>query len=303
MSVKTVGLMCVKDEADLLPQVYPHVRGLVDHVYAYDDGSQDGTWDLIKHSDYAIRRVDDKARPEMDRPQYHHLLERIKKDFKNQETWVFITMGDRFFLNKKPAQIVAEAGNFQSVGGIQLDFLRHRLDPWTEQNDTWPDMSNIRHTCRWMKYDERCVVAFKLRQDLTYVDSKYPWPRGLASTPSQYASPEGPTGRDIITKDMPFWEHQGRRSPKSVMWRFNSGSRKMSKKYSFDVSSYAGVMETMRRWYNPHRVFPWIDESSLDLLVECNNNPSFDDRAVLKYFFNGLEAGYKANPLPPRRDI
>ena len=302
MSVKKIGLMCVRDEADLLPQVYLHVRGLVDHIYAYDDGSQDNTWDLIKDSDYAIRRVDDKKRPVMDRPNYHHLLERLKKDFPREPVWVFITMGDRFFLNKTPQQIVEETGDHDVVGGVQLDFLRHRLDPWTEENDTWPDMSNIRHTCRWMKYDERCIVAFKLRPELTYVGSKYPWPRGLANLKVQYNSPEAPL-RDIIFKEMPFLEHQGRRSPKSVIWRTQSGSRTMSKKYQFDTTSYAGVMESMRRYYNPYKVYPWVDASSLNKMVEQNNDPAWDDRVISRYFYWGLEYGYKVNPLPRRKDI
>jgi len=292
--------MCVKDEADLLPQVYPHIRESVDYVYAYDDGSQDDTWEQIKHSDYAIRRIDDKIRPTMDRPQYHHLLERIKSDFRNDDVWVFITMGDRFFLNKKPRQIVEEAKGHDVVSGIQLDFLRHRMDPWTEENDIWPDMRNIRHICRWMKYDERCIVGFKLRHNLTYVGSKYPWPRGLASLKVQYNSPPG---RDLITSDMPFFEHQGRRSPKSVMWRIDSGSRVMSKKYAFDLSSYATVMETMRRYYNPYKIFPWIDNSSLHLLIKVNNDPKYDDRGIARIFYRGLESGYKDSPLPHRRDI
>lgn len=299
--MKKIGLMCVRDEADLLPQVYPHIRENVDLIYAYDDGSLDNTWSIIKDSDYSIRRQDDKARPAMDRPHYHHLLERVKKDFPSEPVWVFITMGDRFFLNKKPQQIVEEAGDHDVVSGIQLDFLRHRLDPWTEENDTWPDMSNIRHVCRWMKYDERCIVGFKLRPNLTYVGSKYPWPRGLANLKVQYQN--AALDRDVIYRDMPYLEHQGRRSPKSVMWRVKSGSRTMSKKYAFDTSSYAQVMETMRRYYAPYKVYPWIDEHSLDKLVEQNNDPTWDDRAMSRYFYWGLEHGYKVNPLPRRRDI
>lgn len=297
--MKTVGIMCVRDEADLLPQVYPHIRERVDLIYAYDDGSQDATWDIIKESDYAIRRVDDKSRLSIQRPNYHHLLERLKSDFKKEEVWVFITMGDRFFLNKNPNQIVEEAKGYDVVEGIQLDFLRHRLDSWTEENDTWPDFSNIRHVCRWMKYDERCIVGFKLHQGLSYLQAKYPWPRGFVNKP-QYANE---CKQDKICIDMPFLEHQGRRSPKAAMWRIQSGSRGMSKKYSFDYTSYASVMESMRRFYSPYRVLPWIDNSSLDKLVEVTNGENWSADANSRYFFWGLEYSQQLSPLPPRTDI
>ena len=137
--MKTVGLMAVKDEADLLPQVYPHIRNLVDYLYVYEDGSQDDTWELVKDSDYAIRQVDDTNRPKIARPNYYHLLEKVKQDFKNEDVWCFITMGDRFFLNQTPEEIVDRAGNLNAVEGVQLDFLRHRCDPWTEENDPFPD--------------------------------------------------------------------------------------------------------------------------------------------------------------------
>lgn len=298
--MQIVGLMCVRDEADLLPEVYPHVKSLVDDIFAYDDGSIDGTWDIVKNSSYAIRREDDKNRQPINRPNYHHLLEKIKReyDYRRQDVWAVIAMGDRFFLNKTPQQIVAEAGNYTSVQGIQLDFLRHRLDPWTEENDTFPVWHvSLRESCRWFRYDERCVVAFKVTDDASYLRSPYPWPKNIG----QYKFHEYDKQ---VTIDMPFLEHQGRRSPKAQMWRMGSGSRFISiRKPTPDYSTFDAVMQNWPHFYNDYRVFPWVDMSSLDFMVKWHNlmtEPETDLNLKRKWFFRGLEIAQQQNPLPKR---
>jgi len=258
--MKTIGLMCVKDEADLLGQVFPHIRGNVDLIYAYDDGSIDDTWNYIKHADYSIRRIDDKNRLPTDRGNYHHLLEKLKEDFPSEEVWCFITMGDRFFINKTPRQIVEEAESFRSVEGIQLDFLRHKDDPWTEENDPFPNYSNIRNICNWVRVDERCIVAFKLNESLSYEDSNYPWPKGIGIP--QFSN------FHFATKDMPFLEHQGRRSPKGFMWR-HTYSRPLGIKYKHvDFSSFQKVLETNSMIYSPTDVIYWNNGKALNDILD-----------------------------------
>jgi len=230
--------MCVKDEADLLPLVYPHIREQVDYLYVYDDFSQDNTWELVKHSDYAIRAVDDLARIQIPRPNYHHLLEKIKDNFAGEEVWVFITMGDRFFMNKLPVQIVEEA-NADIVEGVQCDFLRPPWDPWTEENDPWPDCSKIKEICTYPKPSENCIVAYKLYNWMSYLEAAYPWPSGLGKCKVQYK------GESHFNK--PWLAHYGRRTPKAHMWRYASGSRKQSIKYKdWDLSSVESTIRTVK---------------------------------------------------------
>jgi len=298
---KVIGLMCVKDEADLLPQVIPHLEPLVDYLYAYDDGSTDDTWKYVKHVDYSIRKVDDKTRIDHphNRANYHHLLEKIKADFKGEDVWVVITMGDRFYLNQTPREIVERAREFDAVEGVQLDFLRHRLDPWTKENDPFPDMSNIRQLCRWYKFDERCIVIYKMHDRLSYLSSKYPWPRGLKNV--QY---KARAMGHMLSLDMPYLEHQGRRSPKHCVWKYTSGSRRVSRKYDpAHFASFDAVMEHKKEIYEQYRLFPWTDGSNLDKLVEHFNDINWKPKPNRRYFFWGMEEMAKTNPLPPREDV
>jgi len=299
---KIIGMMCVKDEEDLLPEVYPHVKELVDELYVYDDGSIDNTWDIVKDADYAIRKQDDVNRPSIHRPNYHRLLEKIKErhDIEKDDVWVVITMGDRFFLNKTPRQIVAEASGFQSVEGIQLDFLRHRLDPWTEHNDTYPNWTeSLRYLCRWVRLDERCIVAYKVTKDCSYRQSKYPWPKTIGIPQYEYNSMN-----KKISLNMPFLEHQGRRSPKAAMWRYASGSRPLGRKYQhYDLSTFDSTVLSMTRLYSPYRLFPWTGLETLNLIVDWENEERYHDRVNQRWFFKGAEMALTNVILPKRRDI
>ena len=291
--MRTVGIMCVKDEADLLPQVYPHIRRNVDYLYAYDDGSQDDTWEYIKHSDYAIRKEDDKDRPRIHRPNYHHLLEKIKQDFKGEEVWAIISMGDRFFLNTTPRAIVQDAREYEAVNGVQLDFLRHRWDPWTEENDPWPDMSDIRRICSWCRFDEQCIVAFKVTDETSYLKSKYPWPRGIKSVQYSYAD-----SGDKLCVEMPYLEHVGRRSPKAAIWRPVSKKNPHLKFDSFD-----DIMETQKNLYEQYKLLPWIGLETLHKIVELYNEENWRNSVNRRYFFWGLEQALNMGWKPERKDL
>ncbi len=270
---KVVGMMCVRDEEDLLPEVLEHLDGKLDELYVYNDGSQDDTASILEQSPqvtYMMSKDEDFGRLPMDRPNYHHLLERIKwrHDLENEDVWVVITMGDRFFLNKSPRQIVREADGFISVEGIQLDFLRPKMDPWTSENDTWPNYpESLRKICRWVRVDERCIVAYKVTYEASYMDAKYPWPKGIGTPQWDCLSME-----DTISPDMPFLEHQGRRSPRALMARVASGSRRLGRKQQHhDLSTFESTVECNPAMWAPDNLFPWSGLESLLPIIHRHN--------------------------------
>jgi hypothetical protein len=304
--MKVIGIMCVRDEADLLPEVLEHLDGELDALYAYDDGSIDDTQKILRSHptvDYLMTREADTERLPISRPHYHHLLEQIKKDYADcaEPVWIVITMGDRFFLNKMPRQIAfsAEAGGFTTVHGVQLDFLRHQLDPWTEENDRFPRyLESLRKTCKWFKWDENCVIAYKLSTDRSYLEAKYPWPRG-GHTKEQYKV--GKEGK--LTIDMPFVEHQGRRSPNALKWRIESGSRKLSSKINLPVVSFEAIMEVQKKFYQSWKVLPWVDNDSLIPFLEMINNPDYIYNAFKRSHFEPVMADIEANGPHRRADV
>ncbi len=304
--MNVVGIMCVKDEADLLPEVLEHLDGELDTVYAYDDGSIDDTFKILQNYSrqvgYIKRKKHDTERLNIARPHYHHLLERIKKDYEGEEVWIVITMGDRFFLNKKPRQIVeeAEAGGFTTVHGGQLDFVRHKNDPWTKENDTFPKYSSsLREICKWFRWDEDCVVAYKLSDDRSYLEAKYPWPRG-GHIKQQYHSIDR---EGKVSVDMPYMEHQGRRSPNAYKWQLDSGSRLLSSKVDMPIVSFEAIMEVQPWWYHSWKLLPWVDNNSLIPFVEMYNNPDFIYNKVKRSYFEPVGEDILTNGPHRRKDI
>lgn len=304
--MKVVGIMCVKDEADLLPEVLEHLDGKLDALYAYEDGSMDSTYKILKSYPgvtYLMRKQDDKERLSIKRPHYHHLLEKIKEDFKGEDVWCVITMGDRFFLNKSPRKIVedAEAGGYTTVNAVQLDFLRHREAGWTEENDTFPMYEeSLRNTCRWFKFDEWCIIAFRLSDARSYKSAKYPWPKGDNDN-VQYKAKD----RDgKVTMDIPFLEHQGRRSPNAMLWRIESGSRKLSSKITLESYSFDGIVLAWKKFYAPYKLIPWVDIQSLHTFIEMYNEIDEERRSGKRdAYFLDVIASIVTNGTHRRTDL
>ncbi len=305
--MKVVGIMCVKDEADLLPEVLEHLDGELDALYAYDDGSIDRTLSILLESStvtYAFAKVADRERLPIARPHYHHLLQQIKRDYADcdEPVWIVITMGDRFFLNKMPRQIAeeAEAGGYTTVNGVQLDFLRHRADPWTEENDTFPNYpKSLRNICKWIKHDEDCVVAYKLSPERSYLEAKYPWPRG-GHTKVQYAPGDMDNKLSI---EIPFLEHQGRRSPNAFKWRIESGSRKLSAKINLPGTSFEEIKLKQKKWYDQWKLIPWVNTSSLHQLILMHNEPEWKFKAKKRSYWDPVEESVLTDGPHRRRDI
>ena len=303
--MKVIGIMCVKDEADLLPEVLEHLEGKVDEIYAYDDGSIDGTLDVLEESKavtYLMAKELDSNRLNIARPHYHHLLEKIREDHVGEEVWIIITMGDRFFLNKTPRQIVkeAEAGGYTTVNAVQLDFIRHRAVPWTEENDTFPNYTqSLRRICKWYKWDEECVIAYKLSEESSYLEAKYPWPRG-GHTNVQYS--KAATGNKL-SMEHPYLEHQGRRSPNAFKWRIENGSRKLSSKINLPSTSFKDIQEKQKKWYLQWKLIPWVDTSSLEQLILMYNEDEWKFKAKKRSYWEPLEEGILSHGSHQRKDL
>lgn len=307
--MKVVGIMCVRDEGDILPEVLASLEGKLDALYAYDDGSIDNTFEVLSQSPvitFLTSRSKDPFRESISRGNYHCLFEKIKKDF-NEEVWIVNTMGDRFFLNKQPKEIVEETkkSGFEAVYGIQLDFLRHRLQGWTSDVDTFPNYpESLRSLCRWFCLDERAIIAYKVKPEQSFSLSPYPWPKGLG--PPRFRDE---SKSNLLSLEMPFLEHQGRRSPNAMLWRLKNKSRGISKKINtsgYDLTKYEDIVKLFPRFYAPYKVLPWYSNKSLETLISLYNNPEYAglrDKVCKRYFYWGVEASHKEVKLHPRWDI
>ncbi len=312
--MKIIGTLDTKDDGDILSEVLDQAKDMFDAVYAYDDGSIDNTNEILKSHPVVSKLWHREDFGELERKRYlqHRrgwLLEQVKKDFPyvTEDTWVVRLEGDRFFLNQEPAEIVDRAlhAELDSRCGVMLDFRRHRAEGWGDA-DTWPNWHiSIRELQRWFDVDDiHSVVAFKV---IDYIDYKgmarpRPWPRGTRPNDFLYKT---------FNKDMAFFEHHGRRSPKYYHWTLESGSRPLSQKQlknnpDFDYSTPESIAESMGDRFTPYKVWPYINfDQAIDHVLWLYDNTAFrTNKQYQRYYFWGVEQAFiQSNKiLPPRRD-
>lgn len=260
--MKVVGILRVRDEADLLQSVLDNVMGGVEEVYAYDDNSTDDTLEILK--DHPIVTHIEPYNPDFTfEMQKTRILERRVKEnypYQSEEVWVSLLAGDLYWLNMSPWEAAdrAQVEGFDCSNGTAVDFGRWM---WDEHTDTWPNWTvSPRFLCQWCGVLEKLPVVWKVA-DYTFWE-RLPWARGF-------------NARKLgIAMDMPFLEHQGKRSPRYHQWKYASGSRDLPKvegvrstigQWTYGFANAHG--KSLGFWTNEKRI-PWTGLETLERLVE-----------------------------------
>lgn len=103
-----VGTMMVRDEADIIAASLEHALDYLDHLIVVDNGSTDGTSDIL--ADYAkTGRVSVSSDLRADKPQAEIVTTMARQAFtEHQAHWVINLDADEFLVAVDPAQTVRE---------------------------------------------------------------------------------------------------------------------------------------------------------------------------------------------------
>ena len=276
--MKVVGILRVKDEADLLQEVLDNTAEGVEEIYAYDDGSTDGTLEVLK-AHPAVTHIEPFDPAFTQELQKTHILEqRVKENYpyKTEEVWVALLAGDLFWLNMTPT----EAANYAiSKGcdlqnGVAIDFGRWN---WDAETDTWPNWTeSLRTLCQWCAIIEELPVVWKVSDYTRY--KRLPWPGGFKKR-----------NTDMV-REMPFLGHYGKRSPTYHQWKYATGSRAQPRHKGVRTTKDQWTPEfayehgkSLGFWENDKRI-PWEGLNTIDRLLELEKMSWVDRLAVYRTY-------------------
>ena len=296
VNMKVIGVLRVKDEADLLPSVLDNVSGGVDEIYACEDGSSDSTMDILKSHPKVtyIKPYDSSFITEVYKTR--HLETVVKQrhpEYCTEEVWVALLAGDLYWLNQSPREAAnrAAASGHDLRTGYAINFNLHHTDTWKDK-DFWPNWKTpLREQCRWVKAAEELPVVWKVAEYTRW--HRLPWPRHFKN-------------RAVgIDREMPFLEHQGKRSPKHMQHKVLRGEDKASPPGTeYNQFKDLDWVEEWGRgrgyWCNPQAI-PWFGHRTIDSLIELRKMSQGDKQIECAkwdkwYVMNNMQ-------LPDREDL
>ncbi len=247
MADNVVAMMFAKDEVDILPTTLQAAMKIVDSIFISDDGSVDGTWEIIQyyarvypHKFEHIQQSPDK----LDQGQRNALLREIRKRYKPENTWVQTIEADIILHTTDLRALIAQcsrqdvAMNWHNMNAVRDDWAGvHEFYP------NWPeDIRKIMPNFHWL--EEFSCYTYRPLPELYFDHIWRPWPRGF----SHYLQPEARKRRNKLDGNKtPLSLHYGYRGPTHLMTKWNRLKVKPTRpftKYGFDYTSIDTLSKT-----------------------------------------------------------
>jgi len=293
--MKMIGILRVKDEADLLPSVLANVSDGVDEIYAYDDGSTDDTLAILKKHPKVtfIQEQIPDFKDEVYKTKF--LEDKIKElhpEYQTEEVWTTLLAGDLYWINTSPkeAAIRAHKEGHDLQTGVAINFSLNPALEWAPR-DTWPEWKAdyLREISCWCAIIEELPVIWKVANYTSW--KRLPWPRDFKS-------------RKVgIVKDTIWLEHPGKRSPKHFQFkcvRNDSYPKDADRERWKNDLEYVTEYGRKLGYWNNERYIPWTGPETIDTLLalEEMSGPERDR------FYEGIQYLNRIDPqLYCRGDI
>lgn len=247
MADNIVAMMFAKDECDILPTTIQEAMKQVDSLFISDDGSVDGTWEIIKYYKQAYPDKIEHIQQQPDRNdqgQRNALLNEIRRRYKPENTWVQTIEADIILYTTDLRELISRKAE-QDVRVTWHNLNAVRAD-WTGVHEFYPkwpdDIRKIMPGFHWL--EEFPGYTYRPLPGLFFDAVWRPWPRGF----SQYMKPEPRVRRAKLDGNKtPLTLHYGYRGPTHLMTKWNRLKVKPTRpftKYGFDYTSIDTLMNT-----------------------------------------------------------
>lgn len=239
-----VGVMYCKNEVDVLPLTIPEAMKRVDSMFISDDGSIDGSWELIQYfkARYPgkIEYIQQKPKAD-DAGQRSDLLNEIRRRYKPENTWVQVVEADIVIQGGDLRKTIAD----HNVGNVcvkweNINVVRDYWDGIHQFYPYWPEnLGKIMDKFHWI---ERLLYTYRPLPELYFTPEWRPWPRGFSHYITA-ATSEPPRTVDSV----PLLCHYGYRGPTHLVTKWARMAVKPlgpMRKYGHDFTSIESVMKT-----------------------------------------------------------
>jgi glycosyltransferase involved in cell wall biosynthesis len=177
------GLCLVKNEADIIAQSLEAAIEWCDYIFVYDNGSDDGTWEIVSELATRSHRIvpfkrDDKPFQDSLR---HEIFEHYREKARDGDWWCrcdadeFYIDDPRKFLDRVPTDCdVVWSASFQFYFTDQ-DAALYRINP-----HAFDDSKPIQEKCRYYRNDWSEPRFFRHHPAVRY--ETHDWPIGLGQS-------------------------------------------------------------------------------------------------------------------------
>lgn len=233
-------MMFCLNEADIVEETITEASKKVDQLYVADDGSSDKSWEIIQSCKNRIKNITQiqQIPNKKDPGQRQSLLNKVKKRFNPEETWVQIIEADMFLLNN-PKDYLHLAVDDLALTWSTLNAVR--LPGTWKGIDTYPNWTKpIREIMPYAHWMEMMLYTFRPMPKLYYTSIWRPWPRGF----SKYSSKKLKLDRKEAP-DSPILLHCGYRGPTHFYHKYKKMGKRHKKYPNWDLSSLESIERTV----------------------------------------------------------
>jgi hypothetical protein len=210
-NMKIHGLCLVKNEADVLQETLISALHWCDHIYVFDNGSDDGTWELVKelatkHPQLVPYKQDDVLYSSGLRADIFNAF-RLNA---GPEDWWCALDADEFYIDDPRIFLAKISNRFQTVWTASLNYYFTDQDVISYQRDPVTFLATpVQQRFRYYLNNWGELRFFRHRHDIVWTRSQRGFPPAMFTAPAypvrmwlkhyQYRSPEQ-IGRRLLTR-------------------------------------------------------------------------------------------------------
>ncbi len=171
--MKIFAIMIVKNESDIIQSALASARVWADKIYVMDNGSSDGTWEIIQSmADETIVPVKQDFRPFRD-DMRAEIFERYRAEATDEDWWAFSLDADEFYVDDPRKFLKSIPQKYHVVAKKSLDYVitKEDVNEYAFTGDFEIDKEHIKYLkkrcwCEYRFFRHRDSIRWKQGRNL-----------------------------------------------------------------------------------------------------------------------------------------